>query len=647
MKAGLSKQWPLAAVCILIVAAYAYMAQSPAWEWQPTPDASKNYYNLVVQGFRSGHLYLKKEVPAGLTQLPDPYDPASNALYRSAPYWMHDLSYYKGRLYLYYGITPVLILFWPFVALTGHYLLHKEAVTVFYAVGFLISVGMLRGMWRRYFAEVNVMVVAACAVALGLAAGAPMLLSWAGVYDVAICCGYMMTTLALGAIWCALHEPEPRKRSWWLALASVAYGLAVGARPTVLFGAVILLVPVAQAWRERRQVWTVLLTATGPIALVGLGLMLYNAQRFGSPFEFGQHYQMSGERQVARHFFRLQYLWFNLRVYFLDPARWSAHFPFVNGIAAPPLPSDYAILGDSYAILTNIPVAWLALATPLTWRNRSEEAASPLRWFVMAVALLFGICALTLVLYESAFFRYEVDFLPPLLLLAVIGILGVEHAAAHRPPVWRNAIRCGWGVLLVFSVAFNLLASTEHYAEGQNRLGGELFQGGNTSEAIRHYQRALWLQPDYAKAHYNLGVALAETGKTTEAIEQYEAALRIDPDFAEAYNNLGVALMQAGRIPEAITHLHEALRLLPDSAVVHYSLGNALLLAGQPEEAIGWYEKALRIDPNVAKVHYNLGLALEQTGRLKDAISHYEQTLRIQPDHAEARQRLDRLRAAH
>jgi tetratricopeptide (TPR) repeat protein len=89
--------------------------------------------------------------------------------------------------------------------------------------------------------------------------------------------------LALAAIWKALHEPE--RRCWWLAAASLASGLAVGARPSLLFGAVILLMPVAQAWRERRRVWTLLIAAIGPIALCGLGLMLYNTRRFDSPFE--------------------------------------------------------------------------------------------------------------------------------------------------------------------------------------------------------------------------------------------------------------------------------------------------------------------------------------------------------------------------
>ena len=130
---------------------------------------------------------------------------------------------------MYFGVTPALILFWPFVALTGHYLFDRQAVTIFCAVGVTVSLGLLRALWRRYFAEVSVWVVAACALALGLATGVPVLLPQSDIYQVAISCGYMLTMLALGAIWCALHEPERRCR--WLAAASVAYGLAVGARP--------------------------------------------------------------------------------------------------------------------------------------------------------------------------------------------------------------------------------------------------------------------------------------------------------------------------------------------------------------------------------------------------------------------------------
>ena len=40
-------------------------------------------------------------------------------------------------------------------------------------------------------------------------------------------------------------------------------------------------------------------------------------------------------------------------------------------------------------------------------------------------------------------------------------------------------------------------------------------------EAIRQYQEAIRLKPDYAEAHNNLGNALAEKGQMDEAIRQY------------------------------------------------------------------------------------------------------------------------------
>jgi tetratricopeptide (TPR) repeat protein len=689
--AGMMKNpWRLlTAVCVLVIGVYAYMTQPSAWELL-IPNAADTHYNLLVEGLRAGQLSLRKEVPPELAQLADPYDPAANALYRSEPRGLHDLSYYKGKLYLYFGITPALILFWPFAALTGQYLFHRQAVTIFCAIGFLTSVGLLRALWRRYFAEVNVWVVAACALALGLATGVPVLMSRCDVYEVAISCGYMLTMLALGAIWRALHEP--RRRSGWLAAASVAYGLAVGARPSLSLGAVILLVPVALAWRERRQVWALLMAALGPILLIGLALMLYNFLRFDSPFEFGTHYQLCGRPQLAEQLFRLRYFWFNLRVYFLEPARWSAHFPFVRGIAVPPMPTGFYSAAEAFGVLTNLPVVWLALAAPLAWRRRSAEAGAMLRAFVMAAALLFGICALTVGLFWAAAIRYEVDFLPALLLLAVVGILGLERVLAPTSEsgqapisesrqtgrsIWRRVARWGWVLLLSFSVAFNLLASVQrcagaHYtvgtillqlgrvqeaveqdeqavrlmpdfAEAHNNLGNALLQAGNVAEAIKHYHEALRLMPDSALVHYNLANALSQAGQTEEAIGHYEQALWIRPEYAEAHYNLGNALLQAGRVSEAIGHYEQALQIKPEYAEAHNNLGYALLQAGKGGEAIKHLHEALRLQPNIAETHYILGNALLQLGRGQEAAEQYQQALQIKPDFTEAQDALARL----
>ncbi len=631
----------LLGVCALVVGVFVCMVQSGAWESMDR-NAANNYYNQLVQGFRSGQLSLKREVPPGLARLTDPYDPIANAPYQYAPYWMLDLSYYKGRLFLYWGVTPALILFWPFVALTGRYLFENQSVAVFCAMGFLANAGLLRGLWRRYFSEVSIWVVVACVLALGLATGLPVILARSQVYEVPVSCGYMLTMLALAAVWRALHDTERRWR--WLAAASAAYGLAVAARPTLLFGAVILLVPVAAGWHERRKIWALLLGAIGPIVLVGLGLMLYNARRFDSPFGFGWRYQLAPMRQLTLQSFSPRYLWFNFRVYFLEPARWSSHFPFVQDIVAPALPSGYGPLQTPFGVLTNMPLVWLGLAAPLAWRRRSAQGAPQLRWFVTAVLLLAGTSAVTIGNFFAASIRYEVEFLPALVLLAAIGILGLERTLSDRP-VWRRAARWGWGVLGAFSVMFNLLATANYYAEGYYELGTTLLQEGKPQEAVGQFQQALRIKPEYSQTYDNLGNALVQLGRAEEGIQRYQQALRLNPNWAEAHNDLGVVLVQQGRLPEAIGHFEEAVRIKPEYADAHSNLGVALIQVGRIPQAMEHLESALRINPGLAEAHYNLGLAVEKLGRAPEAIEHYQQALKLRPDLAPAKNALARLQA--
>ena len=211
------------------------------------------------------------------------------------------------------------------------------------------------------------------------------------------------------------------------------------------------------------------------------------------------------------------------------------------------------------------------------------------------------------------------DFLPALVLLAVVGVLGLERVLADRP-VWRRAVRWGWGLLLGFSVLFNVLVSVENYAYAACSLGTTLAQEGRVPEAIHVFEKALRIKPDCAEAHNNLGATLGQAGKLPEAIDQYEQALRIKPDDADAHNNLGNALAQAGKVDEAIDQYEQALRIKPDDAEAHNNLGNALMQAGKVDEAIGHYEQAIRISPDFAEVRYNLGLVLVQQGRVPEAV---------------------------
>jgi len=188
------------------------------------------------------------------------------------------------------------------------------------------------------------------------------------------------------------------------------------------------------------------------------------------------------------------------------------------------------------------------------------------------------------------------------------------------------------------------------FAPAYNELGTTLGQKGQIDEAIIQFQEAIRIEPGYTLVHFNLGNALLEKGQTDEAIREYREALRRqlwltlgDPNL---HNNLGLALARKGQTDEAITQYQEALRLEPDDPDIHFNLGVALAQRGQMDEAIRHYQEALRRQPDRAEAHNNLGAAFHQQGRTGEAIREFQEALRLKPDYAGARRNLNAALAA-
>ena len=82
-----------------------------------------------------------------------------------------------------------------------------------------------------------------------------------------------------------------------------------------------------------------------------------------------------------------------------------------------------------------------------------------------------------------------------------------------------------------FSVMFNLLLTIENFAQTENDLGKIILVAkDNPGEAARHFDRAIWLKPDFADAHYNRGsILLQYGGRVEEAIREFEQAVKLDP----------------------------------------------------------------------------------------------------------------------
>ena len=171
-------------------------------------------------------------------------------------------------------------------------------------------------------------------------------------------------------------------------------------------------------------------------------------------------------------------------------------------------------------------------------------------------------------------------------------------------------------------------------------LGNALLAKKDLKGAIREYQAALKINPDYLVAHNNLGVALRDQKDLEGAIRAYQAALRINPDYAEAHQNLGNALRDQKDLEGAVREYQAALKINPVFVEAYLELGNTLLDQKDPEGAIRAYQAALRINPDLAEAHNNLGLVLLQKKDPEGAIREFQAALRINPDYAEAHNNL-------
>ncbi len=441
---------PLLLCAVVALAAWFYLWTATAVTRPALGTDLAGYYNLQAGGFLKGHTALDKEADPFLATLSNPWDPAQRG-----GHGLHDASYYQGHYHMYFGASPAVMLFLPLRLLTGYSIAEHAAVVLFAVIGATFAVTLLAMVRRRYFPALSTFWLLVCALVLVGGTMVPVLMRRPSIWEVPITAAYACLMFALLAGYQAVH----RIRSLvWIALASTALGLAVGARPVYLFSCAGLLIPVWWVWRRRGVgLGGLLAAALLPAGAIGLGLALFNYARFGSIAEFGQKYQMAGDDVTKLQFFSWAYPLYGVRLYLLEAAGWSPYFPFVTVITAPPAPPGHLGVENPYGVLPNMPFVWCLGGLLLLRRAGTDRLRVTVR-----MTLTCGLIAmLTVMSFGGITNRYQVDFVPALMLAAALGALGaLSWTGGSR---WlRGAIRVGVVGLAAFTLLFNVLVSLQH-----------------------------------------------------------------------------------------------------------------------------------------------------------------------------------------
>jgi predicted O-linked N-acetylglucosamine transferase (SPINDLY family) len=163
-----------------------------------------------------------------------------------------------------------------------------------------------------------------------------------------------------------------------------------------------------------------------------------------------------------------------------------------------------------------------------------------------------------------------------------------------------------------------------------------LHQGGGLAEAEVLYRQALAIDPRQSGALHLLGLVHVQRGDCVEAVRQFDLALAIRPDFPAACNSRAAALIALKRFDEALADCERALALRPDMAEALANRGLALVELERFEEALASCDKAIALRPSFPEALCNRGLALAKLERPDDALASYDGAIALRPDYVEA-----------
>jgi hypothetical protein len=448
------------AVSAFIFTFYYWTATSSYHPFQPR-NSRTDFYNLLTDGFLAGHLYLPVAPAPELVALKDPYDPARNEKYR-----LHDASLYKNRYYLYFGLAPAVTLYLPWRLATGKSVSEDIAVTLFSFAGYTFSCLLLFLLLRASEIRVPWLLQGAAVIVLGLGQIAPIVLRRPQMYEVAISAAYCFL---MGGVYFLARRVAAGGKPWLTSFAGLFLGLAAGSRPNCAIAAALFAI-LYLAYLARSDGFTknfLLLEGArflAPLALCGLALAWYNYARFDNPFEFGVHYQVGVQNHSAgAGMFASQDLLPFVYYYFFCWPSFLHRFPFLQ-LNATALPFGQSnpdgFFHEPIAGLIGVaPLCLAALALPVffLWKRN---------WFDSRVSMILaGLYTSTIAMPLSIFvvraaeMRYEMDFVPSLLVIALFScfLLSVRH-----PIGWaRGAIAgltvaaCVWGVIANMALSIN------------------------------------------------------------------------------------------------------------------------------------------------------------------------------------------------
>lgn len=151
------------------------------------------------------------------------------------------------------------------------------------------------------------------------------------------------------------------------------------------------------------------------------------------------------------------------------------------------------------------------------------------------------------------------------------------------------------------------------------------------TQALKYFNRALELDPNYAPALYSKGYIYLQTDQAQEANQFLRRAIETDPRYAPAWRDLGELYESYRHYDDALAVYKRGLEYADETGELLNAAGNLEVRRERPEEAIVYFERAIQGTPDRSDFLFNLALAFVSTGDAKNAFRYISQYLNLVP----------------
>ena len=178
-------------------------------------------------------------------------------------------------------------------------------------------------------------------------------------------------------------------------------------------------------------------------------------------------------------------------------------------------------------------------------------------------------------------------------------------------------------------------------AETNVKLGVGYFQQGNYEYALVKFRKAIEIDDDLPTAHYAIALLYDKLGKPNAAVRHFDRATEINPQYSDAHNAYGAFLCRKKEYDRADKRFRKALAnpLYRSHELVRINAGLCAIRGGNSKRAENYFRNLLKGNPlqptalfQMAKLNFEAKRYLQARGyiqRFGVARKHTAQSLLI------------------